>query len=80
MPKVITLRLSDEDYRQIVFSAQNEHRPISNFILHVVLNGIEDGLYVDPIEMEQIRLDKKLLESLKVGHEDVKKRRGKFVE
>lgn len=78
MPKVITLRLSDEDYHQIVFSAQNEHRPISNFILHVVLNRIEEGLYVDPIEMEQIRSDKKLLESLKAGHEDVKKRRGKF--
>ena len=80
MSKVVTLRLSDEGYNQIVFSARNEHRPISNFIMHVVLNKIEDSLYVDPIEMDQIRSDEKLLARLKTGHQDVKKMRGKFVE
>ncbi len=80
MSKVITLRLSDEEYNQIVFSSRNEHRPISNFILHVVLNRIEESLYVDPIEMDQIRSDERLLKSLKAGHQDVKKMRGRFVD
>ena len=39
MAETFTLRLSDQEYEQISAYAENEHRPISNFITHVVLRG-----------------------------------------
>jgi uncharacterized protein (DUF1778 family) len=79
MAKVITVRLSDEEYKKISAVAEIEHRPISNFIATMVLRGIEESYYVDPIEMAQIKSDKRLLEKLKSGHRDAKERRGKIV-
>jgi uncharacterized protein (DUF1778 family) len=79
MSKVLTLRLSDEEYELISTTAQMEHRPISNFITTIVLNEIDDSQYVDAIEMAQIRSDKSLLERLKTGHAQAKKLKGKFV-
>lgn len=79
MSKVVTLRLSEEEYKRISVAAGIEHRPISNFITTRVLKEIEESYYLDPIEMAQIDSDKKLLGKLKVGHNDAKKRRGKFV-
>ena len=79
MSKTITLRFSDDEYKQVLISAQKEHRPISNFITHVVLNCIEDAFFVDPIEMAQIHADEKLQKSLKAGHADAIQRKGKFV-
>ena len=79
MSKVITLRLSEEEYKKIASAAEIEHRPISNFITTEVLKEIEESYYVDSIEMAQINSDKRLLEKLKAGHADAKKRRGKFV-
>lgn len=79
MAKVITVRLSDEEYKKISAVAEIEHRPISNFITTMVLRGVEESYYVDPIEMAQIKSDKRLLEKLKSGHRDAKERRGKLV-
>ncbi len=80
MSKVITLRLSEEEYRRISTVADIEHRPISNLITTMVLKEIEESYYVDPIEMAQIKSDERLLDKLKVGHIDAKKKRGKFVD
>lgn len=79
MTKVITLRLSEEEYKRISAAARIEHRPISNFITTEILKEIEESYYIDPIEMAQIKSDKRLLEKLKAGHRDVKKMKGKFV-
>jgi uncharacterized protein (DUF1778 family) len=79
MSKVVTLRLSEEEYKRIAAAAEIEHRPISNFITTRVLEEIEESYYVDPIEMAQIRSDKQLLEKLKAGHNDAKKRKGRLV-
>ncbi|MFH1825406.1 MAG: DUF6290 family protein [Candidatus Firestonebacteria bacterium] len=79
MSKVITLRLSEEEYREISATAEIERRPISNFITTVVLKKIEETYYIDPIEMSQIKTDKKLLEKLKKGHNDAKEMKGKLV-
>jgi hypothetical protein len=80
MSKIVTLRLSEEEYKQILISAKNEDRPISNFITHVVINNIVESRYVDPIEMAQIKSDENLLKRLEVGHKEAKGRKGKFVE
>ena len=80
MSKVITLRLSEEEYKEISAVAKLEHRPISNLITTMVLKDIEESYFVDPIEMAQIKSDKKLLGKLKAGHRDVKNMKGRFVE
>lgn len=79
MSKVVTIRLSNEDYEKIMASALSDHRPISNFITHKVMRGIEESYYADRIEMSQILADKKLTEKLKRGHREAKKMRGKIV-
>lgn len=80
MSKVVTLRLSEEEYRKISDAAGIEHRPISNFITTNVMEEIERSYYVDPIEMAQIKSDKRLLEKLKAGHRDAKRMKGRVVE
>lgn len=80
MSKVITLRLSEEEYREISAVATIEHRPISNFITTTVLKEIEESYFIDSIETAQIKSDKKLLEKLKAGHDDTKNMKGRFVE
>jgi uncharacterized protein (DUF1778 family) len=79
MVKVITMRVSEEDYRKIVAGAKIERRPLSNFITTIVLKGLEESDYVDAIEMAQIRSDKRLLAKLSAGHDDVKRHRGRLV-
>ena len=79
MSKVITLRLSEGEYKKIAVAAEVEHRPISNFITTEVLKDIEESYYVDPIEMAQIKSDKKLLKRLAAGYRHAKKMRGKLV-
>lgn len=80
MSKVVTLRLTEEEYREIAAVAKIERRPISNFITSKVLKDIEESYFVDPIEMAQIKSDKKLTEKLKAGHRHAKKMKGRFVE
>jgi uncharacterized protein (DUF1778 family) len=79
MSKVITLRLSEEEYKKIAAAAEIEHRPISNFITTEVLEDIEESYYVDSLEMGQVKSDKKLLKRLEAGHRHAKKMRGRFV-
>ena len=77
MSKTITVRLSNEEYEQIALSAEHEHRPISNFITHIVINKLKESHYVDSIEMAQIRSDEKLLKKLNRGHKEAREIRGK---
>jgi len=79
MSRVITLRLSDQEYGQIFSAAQNEHRPISNFITVKVLKDIEESSFVDEVEMTQIRSDGGLMARLKAAHKDAAKRKGKII-
>jgi len=80
MSKVVTLRLSEEEYKRIAAAAKIEHRPISNFITAKVIKDIEESYYVDPIEMAQIKSDKDLIGKLKIGHRDAKEMKGRFIE
>ena len=78
MSRTITLRLSDEEYEQIATSAENEHRPISNFITHVVIKNLKESYYADSIEMDQIHSDEKLLKKLRRGHKEAQSIREKY--
>ena len=52
--KVITLRLSDEEYQLISEKAKSEYRPISNYITAGILSRIQESMYVDKVEEEQL--------------------------
>ncbi len=79
MSKVITLRLSDDEYKKISDAAKIERRPISNFITACTMDEIERSYYVDPVEMDQIGRNETLQEKLAAGHRDAKKMNGRFV-
>jgi len=80
MAKVVTLRLTEEEYERISAAAKIEHRPISNFITTRVIEDIEESYYIDPIEMAQITSDKSLIGKLKIGHRAAKEMKGRFVD
>ena len=79
MARVVTVRLSDEEYRRIASAAKQERRPLSNFMTLLVIRGIEEGDYVDTVEMDQITADTSLMTRLRAGHHDARRRKGRFV-
>ena len=79
MNRVVTVRLSDEEYRKIEAASRFDHRPISNFMATMTLKQIEESSFVDAIEMAQIKSDKRLLKKLKKGHQDAKELRGRLI-
>jgi len=80
MSKTVTLRINEKNYDLFKVYAERDHRTLSNFIETSALRFIENELYCDDIEMEQIKNDAELNESLKKGHEDFLAGRGSFVE
>lgn len=80
MSKTITIRLNENDYQQIAQAAMQEHRPISNFITHTVLDVLSNMSFVDEVEMKEILSDPKLMARLKRGHTQAAAKKGRFVE
>ena len=79
MSKTVTLRLDDDLYRRFRRLAERDNRPLSNFIETAALRYVEHEQFVDDFEMEEIRSNKALSESLKRGHRDARAKRGRFV-
>lgn len=80
MSKTITLRLSEENYKKYKSLADRDNRPISNFIETAVKRFIEQNIYVDEFEMEEINNNVELNKSIKKGLSDVKSKKGRIVE
>ena len=80
MSKTITLRLSDEEYSLYSKAAKAVKRPISNLINYLAQKKLEEDLFVDQIEMEEILENSKLVSQLKKGSTDVQKMKGSFVD
>ena len=80
MPKTVTLRLSDEDYKKFLNFAQADNRPLANAIETLALRQLEEIYFVEDHEMEDILSDISLLKKLKTGSEQAKKMKGRFVE
>jgi len=79
MSKTVTLRLKEDTYDLFRKLAQQDNRPLSNFIETAALRYIDDSEYVDTFEMNEIVQNEDLNESIKRGLEDVKSARGQFV-
>jgi predicted transcriptional regulator len=80
MSKTITLRLSDENYKKFKSIAERDNRPISNFIETAVKRFIEQNIYVDEFEMEEIDNNTELKKSIKKGISDMNMNKGRFIE
>jgi len=78
MTKTITIRLNEERYLRFRKLAEEDNRPLSNFIETAVLRYIEDQGYVDEFEMSEIRENEDLNESLVRGLKDAEDGKGKF--
>ena len=60
MSKIVTLRLSEEEYNLYAKAAEVVKRPISNLINYLAQQKLEEEMFVDQIEMDEI-LGKKIL-------------------
>jgi uncharacterized protein (DUF1778 family) len=78
MPKTLTVRIDDASYRLIAEAAQADNRSVSNFIETAAKQKAMAEILVSESEMEEIRSDRSLVRRLKRGHQDAKKRRGRF--
>jgi|PlaIllAssembly_1097288.scaffolds.fasta_scaffold718756_1 uncharacterized protein (DUF1778 family) len=79
MSKLVTLRLSDEEYNKIFQSAKIENRSIPNFIITKTLQEIDDSIFTDPVETDQILSDRKLIKKLQTGHGQAQQKKGRLV-
>ncbi len=79
MPKTITLRIPEDEYKRFSELAKRENRPLSNFIETAVLRYIESQDMMDDFEMDEILGNRELRKSLNRGIRDAKEKRGRFV-
>ena len=80
MPKTITLRVADEVYDKFAAAAKAERRPLANLIETLALRKLEEEIFVDQIEMDEILADTELKRRLERGTAQAGKRQGTFVE
>jgi predicted transcriptional regulator len=75
----VTLRLSDDVYQRFRQSAENDNRPLSNFIETATKRFIEQNELADESEMAEIRGNAVLNRSIRRGQSDARSKRGRFV-
>jgi len=74
-----TVTLRDDLVKKLTRLAEQSNRSTPNLIETILLHYMEESLYLDEFEMEDIRRDKSLKRSITQGISDYKARRGKFV-
>ena len=80
MSKTVTLRLDEEIYEEFREAARAQRRPLSNLIATAALLKIRELQFVDDAEMAEILANERLVESLRTGSRDARRRRGRLVE
>ena len=80
MAKTITLRVADETYEKLMAAAKVERRSLSNMLETLALKKLEEEIFVDRIEMDEILTNKELMKRLQRGSKQVKAGKGSFVE
>ena len=79
MAKTVTLRLDDPVYREFRQLAEEDHRPLANWIVTTTLKHLEECQFVDELEMASIRSDRDLVRRLHQGSRDARLKRGRLV-
>ena len=80
MAKTITLRVADETYEKFMAAAKIERRSLSNMIETLALKKLDEEIFVDQIEMDEILANTELLKKLRRGSKQAKSRKGSFAE
>jgi len=80
MPKTLTIRVSDETYNSFLKRAKAENRSISNFIETTVKEHIRECDFADASEMMEILANEQLVERLKKGSENARRKKGRMIE
>lgn len=71
MSKTVTLRLKEDTYKRFKKHAEEDNRPLSNFIETATERYIEEIELTDEFETEEIKNDSELIKSLKDGYKDI---------
>jgi len=79
MAKTITLRVADETYEKLLAAAKVEKRSLSNLIEVLALKKLDEEIFVDQIEMDEILANTELMKKLQRGSKQAKDRKGAFV-
>jgi uncharacterized protein (DUF1778 family) len=80
MPKVVTLRLNDDVYHLFSHYAKDDNSTLSNFIETAAKRYIEQNIeHADEKEINEIKNNAGLNESLKRGCKDSKNKKGHYI-
>ncbi len=79
MPKTLTLRIDNETYKSFLRMAKAEKRSLANFIETTVKAHVRESAFADDSEMAEILAKERLVERLKRGSTDAKRRKGKLI-
>ena len=79
MPKTLTIRVDDKTYNAFVKRAKGENRSVANFIENAVKSHIQEHDFVDAAEMAEILANDRLVERLKRGSQEARRRKGTLV-
>lgn len=79
MAKTITLRVTDEIYEKLMAAAKVERRSLSNLIEILALKKLDEDIFVDRIEMDEILSNTELMKKLRRGTRQAKARKGAFI-
>ncbi len=79
MPKTLTLRIDNETYKTFAKRAKAENRSLSNFIENAVKTHLLEQEFMDDSEMAGILADERLVERMRKGSRDARRRKGHLV-
>ena len=79
MPKTVTIRINDDIYRSFIKRAKAENRSLANFIETAVKEHIRESDFTDDSEMAEIMANEQLVERLRKGSRDARRKRGRMI-
>jgi hypothetical protein len=79
MPKTLTIRIDDKTYATFAKRAKAENRSMANFIETAVKAHIQESAFVEDSEMAEILANERLIDRLKRGSKDVKRKKGTLI-
>ena len=79
MAKTLTIRVDDRTYEAFARAAKAERRSLGNLVETAALQHILECNFVDDSEMAEILSRPGLMERLKAGTKDARKRKGRFI-
>lgn len=79
MPKTVTIRINDDIYRSFIKRAKAENRSLANFIETAVKEHIRECDFADASEMAEIMANEQLVERLRKGSRDARRKRGRMI-